>query len=125
MSEPVSYILDRFFARFAHFGQYQLGDLAGWCARCFRLHCRRRRVRHGGMPDRWLCSGLPQQPISCVETVAVYRYLLAVHQVVDEERNQFFRMLVGTVVVRATCDDGGEAVGFEISAAEQISSRLA
>lgn len=50
------------------------------------------------------------QPVTHVLALTVYRQRLAVTDVVDEQRNQFFRELVRPVVVRTVGYDGGHAV---------------
>ena len=52
------------------------------------------------------------QPVAHVFALAIHRQRLAVTDVVDEQRNQFFRELVRSVVVRAVGHDGGHAVGI-------------
>ena len=46
-------------------------------------------------------------PVANVQAIAVNRDRLVVLQIRDEERDQFFRKLIGPVVIRATRDDGG------------------
>ena len=50
------------------------------------------------------------QPVAYVFSLTVYRQQLAVTDVVDEQRNQFFRELVRPVVVRTVGYDGRHAV---------------
>ena len=65
------------------------------------------------------------QPVTHVLTLAVYRQRLAVTDVVDEQRNQFFWELVRSVVVRTVGHDGGHAVGIVEDTDKMVTAGLA
>ena len=58
---------------------------------------------------------LDEQPVAHVLALAIHGQRLAVADVVDEQRNQLLRELIGAVVVRAVGDDDGHAVCIVIS----------
>ena len=72
-----------------------------------------------------LCVVFDIQPVADVLAVAVYRKLLAVQRIVDDQRNQLFRKLVRTVVIRAVCDICREMIGIHIRFYKHIRSCLA
>ena len=64
------------------------------------------------------------EPVAHVLPFAVDGQGLAVADVVDEEGNQFFRELVGAVVVRAVGHQGGHAVGVVVGAHKVVAAGL-
>ena len=48
-----------------------------------------------------LCMIHNIKPVSYILSVAVHRKLFALERIVDDQRNQFFRKLVRTIVVAA------------------------
>ena len=52
------------------------------------------------------CVVLNIQPVAYVLALAIDRKRLLVADVVDEQRYQFLRKLVGPLIVRAICYDG-------------------
>src|SRR3954468_6060629 len=64
------------------------------------------------------------QPVAHVEPVAVERHLLVVDEVGDEQRDDLLRVLVRPVVVGASRGRDVELVRHEVSAREQVASRL-
>ena len=60
------------------------------------------------------------KPVAHVFALAVDGQWLAVTDVVDKERNELLGELIGTVVVRAVGDDGGQAVGVVEGAHEVV-----
>ena len=48
------------------------------------------------------------QPVTDILAVAVYRKLLALQRIVDDQRDQLLRELIRSVVVAAVCDIGRE-----------------
>ena len=67
---------------------------------------------------------LHEEPVAHVLSLAVYGQRFAVADVVDEERNQFLRELIGAVVVRAVGHDGRHAVGVVVGAHEVVARCL-
>ena len=61
-----------------------------------------------------------KEPVAHVLAFAIDREWLAVANVVDEERYQLLRELIGSVVVRAVGHDGRHAIGIMISSYEVI-----
>ena len=64
------------------------------------------------------------QPVAHVLALAVHRKGLAVADVVDEQRDQFLRKLVGTVVVRAVRNYGRHPVGVVEGTHEMVGGSL-
>ena len=52
------------------------------------------------------------EPVANVLTLAIDRQRLTMADIIDEQRNQFLRELIGAVVVRAVGDDNGHAIGI-------------
>ena len=50
------------------------------------------------------------EPVPHILSASIDRERLAVTYIVDEQRNELFRELVRTIVVRAVCDNGRHAV---------------
>ena len=65
------------------------------------------------------------EPVAHLLTVAIDRQRLARERVVDHQRNQLFRKLVGAVVVRAVAGEDGQAVGVVVGTHQVIACRLA
>ena len=65
------------------------------------------------------------QPVAHVFAITVDRQILAVQGIVDDQRDQLFRELVGTVVVRAVGDQHRQAVGVVIGADQMVRGGLA
>ncbi|MPM36572.1 hypothetical protein SDC9_83171 [bioreactor metagenome] len=64
------------------------------------------------------------QPVTNLHAVPIDRERLALHAIMNHERNEFFRKLVGPIVVGAARDVQRQAEGFRIRAADQIRTRL-
>ena len=63
---------------------------------------------------------LDEQPVTYVLTLAVHRKGFAMTNIIDEQRNEFLRELVRTIVVRAVRHDGRHAVGIMEGTYEMI-----
>src|SRR5579875_66915 len=59
-------------------------------------------------------------PIADILAITVDRHRLITEQITDEQWNQLFRELIGTVVVRTARDKGRKVEGMNIAAHEQI-----
>ena len=66
------------------------------------------------------CMVLDVEPVTHVLALAIDRKRLAVTDVVDEQRDEFLRELVRTVVVRAVGHDGRHAVGVVIGSDKMV-----
>ena len=64
------------------------------------------------------------QPVAHILTLAVDGQRLAMTDVVDEQRNQFLRELIRSVVVRAVGHDDGHAVSVVISTYKVVTGSL-
>ena len=64
------------------------------------------------------------EPVAHIFPLAIDGQGLAVADVVDEERDEFFRELVGAVVIRAVGHQRGHAVGVVIGAYEVVAAGL-
>ena len=64
------------------------------------------------------------EPVADVLTVAVYRQFFAMKGIVDDERNQLLRKLVGAVVVAAVGDIGREMIGIHVCLYQHIGRSL-
>lgn len=60
------------------------------------------------------------EPVAYIFTLTVDGEGLAVTDVVDEQRDQFFRELVWTIVVGAVGHDGGHSVCVVVGAHEMV-----
>ncbi len=67
---------------------------------------------------------LDVEPVSHILAPAVHRQRASVADIVDEQRNQLFRKLVGTVIVGAVGDNDRHAVGVMIGTDEVVARRL-
>ena len=65
------------------------------------------------------------EPVSDVQSVAVYRKLLAMKCIVNNKRNQLLRELVGSVVIAAVSNICRELVGVHIRLNQHIRACLA
>ena len=64
------------------------------------------------------------EPVSYIFAVPVYRKLFSFQRIVDHQRNQLFRKLIRSVVIRTVRDIGREMIGIHIGLYEQIAPRL-
>ena len=65
-----------------------------------------------------------KQPVADLHTVAVHRQRFAVERVQNYQRNEFFRKMVGAVVVGAVGYDGRQAVSTQPCADEVVAGRF-
>src|SRR5699024_1974642 len=65
------------------------------------------------------------QPVADIFAIAVYRKVLSVKGVVDNQRNQLFRELIGPVIIAAVGDVGRETIGVHIRFHQHIGRSLA
>ena len=63
---------------------------------------------------------LDEEPVAHVLALAIDGQRLAMADVVDEQRNQLLRELIGAVVVRAVGNDDGHAVSVVIGTHEVV-----
>lgn len=66
-----------------------------------------------------------EKPVANVLTLAIDREWLAVADIIDKERNQFFRELVWPVIVRAVGNNGRHSVSVMKGADKMVAARLA
>src|SRR5690348_15223813 len=66
-----------------------------------------------------------ENPVALVEAVAIDGKFLAFEGVGDHQRNQFFRELIGPVIIRRARDDGRKLMRANVTAHEQIRGSLA
>src|SRR5574344_747546 len=64
------------------------------------------------------------EPVADILTFSIDGEGFAVAYIIYKERNQFFRKLVGTVVVRAVGDNGGHSVSVVECADEMVTARF-
>ena len=64
------------------------------------------------------------EPIADIFAVTVDRQRFPVHAVMEDQWNELFRELIGTIVVRAVGDQGRQAVGMEIGTDQVIGRSL-
>ena len=64
------------------------------------------------------------EPIAHILTLPIDRKRLAVADIVDKERNKLLGELVGTIVVRAVRNDGGQTIGVVVSPHEVVARCL-
>ena len=65
------------------------------------------------------------QPVADVLAVSIDRKLLALQRVVDDQRNQLLRKLIGAVIVRAIGNIGRKFVGIDVRFNQKIRAGLA
>jgi hypothetical protein len=65
------------------------------------------------------------QPVPDILSIAIHRQLLSLQCIVDDQRNQFFRELIGTIIVGTVCDVGREFIGVHISLHKHVRTGLA
>src|SRR6266436_6921396 len=64
------------------------------------------------------------QPVALLFAVAVDRKRFVVQRIRDHERQEFFRELVGTVIVRGASDQSGKFVGSHVGTNQEIGGSL-
>ena len=64
------------------------------------------------------------QPVSHLHAVTIDRKVFFFKAVVDDKGDQFFRELIGVVIVAASCDIGGQAKCLAVGADNHIGARL-
>ena len=77
---------------------------------------------HGEDPAAMI---LDVQPIADVESLSVNRKFFVVGGIIDHQRNEFFRELIGTIIVTAARNGHGETVGAVIGKRKKIGACFA
>ena len=60
------------------------------------------------------------EPVAYVLSLAIYGEVLALQDVVDDQGNELLGELIGSVVVRASCDAYGHVIGVAIGTYEVV-----
>ena len=55
------------------------------------------------------------QPIAYITTVTIYRKFLSFKNILDNQRNQFFREMIRTIVIRTTSDSNRHFIRIMVS----------
>ena len=71
-----------------------------------------------------LCMIFHIQPVTHIFAISVYRKFLTLKRIVDDQRNQFFRELIRSVVIGAVGDVCREFVGIHISFYQHVRTCL-
>ena len=70
------------------------------------------------------CMIFYKKPVADILTLSIDRKRLAVADIVDEKRDQFFRELVGTIIIGAVGDDRRHSVCVMVSKHEVVAACL-
>ena len=68
---------------------------------------------------------LDVEPIANILALAVDRQRLSIERLDDHERNEFFRKMIGAVIVRAIGEQGRQPIGLVPGANQMVGGRLA
>ena len=70
------------------------------------------------------CMVFHIEPVAHILATPIDGQGLTLANVVNEERNQFFGELIGTVIVRAVSDDDGHTIGVMVGSDEMVARCL-